>query len=102
MTREIRLTPQTVQVLRVLLENPRDGLSGAQIAKDVGLASGTLYPILIRLEKAGWLTSEWENGDPVSLGRPRRRFYQVTAVGAKAVRKVSQDLMPAGGASLWA
>ena len=41
------------------------------------------YPILFRLERAGWLESRWEDGDPKALGRPRRRLYQVTALGAR-------------------
>jgi DNA-binding PadR family transcriptional regulator len=98
---EVRLTPQTIKVLQAVLERPRDGRSGAEIAKDTGLASGTLYPILMRLEKAGWLASEWETGDPSELGRPRRRFYRVTASGANAVNKVRNDLT-VGGAVQWA
>jgi DNA-binding PadR family transcriptional regulator len=47
---------------------------------------GTLYKALDRMEKAGLLESEWE--DPAvaaSEGRPRRRFYEVTAVGEAAL-----------------
>ena len=94
MANDVRLTPQTVQVLRAILERPRDGLSGAEVSRGTGLASGTLYPILIRLEKAGWLVSEWEEGDPAQLGRPRKRFYKITAPGAKALQQVSASLSP--------
>lgn len=101
MTKEVRLTPQTVQVLSAILERPRDGLSGAEISRGTGLASGTLYPILIRLEKAGWLSSSWEDGDPVELRRPRKRFYKVTAPGAKALQDVSRSLSPNAGGLAW-
>ncbi|MDQ6703557.1 MAG: PadR family transcriptional regulator [Pseudomonadota bacterium] len=36
---------------------------------------------LIRLEKEGILTSRWEDGSPVMLGRPKRRYYKITAIG---------------------
>jgi len=52
-----------------------------------GLPSGTLYPILVRLERAGWVESRWERTDPVADGRPNRRYYQLTAEGAVAARR---------------
>ena len=45
------------------------------------LSPGTLYPILLRLESAGWFVSRWEAIDPVSAGRPRRRLYRLTPSG---------------------
>ncbi len=50
------------------------------------LASGTAYPIMLRLERQGLLTSRWEKGDPVKLGRPRRRYYAITPRGAAMTR----------------
>jgi PadR family transcriptional regulator PadR len=74
------------------MSRPRDELSGAEVAKRTRLASGTLYPILIRLERVGWLESRWESADPTELGRPRRRFYRITAVGAKSVGEIAREL----------
>ena len=75
----------TSNVLRVLSEiagcSLREGASGADIARNTKLASGTLYPILIRLESAGWVDSKWEVGDPSNMGRPRKRFYRITGEG---------------------
>lgn len=51
-------------------------------------AHGTLYKALDRLRKLEFLESEWE--DPVAAaaeGRPRRRFYSVTAAGEAALAK---------------
>lgn len=70
-------------VLRVLLKNPRDALSGADIRRKTQLFSGTLYPILLRFEDAGILSSSWEEGDPRQLGRPRKRLYRITGHGIK-------------------
>jgi PadR family transcriptional regulator, regulatory protein PadR len=95
------LSPQTIKVLSALASSSRDGLSGAEIAKDTRLPSGTLYPILIRLEEAGWLQSRWEAESPVVLGRPRRRFYWVTAQGAKNLQAVARDLAPKAEKLAW-
>jgi DNA-binding MarR family transcriptional regulator len=81
MRRAPQLTPQTIRVLTALYNEP--GSAGADVCKQTGLPSGTVYPILSRLEEAGWLRSSWETGDPSALGRPRRRFYTLTAEGAR-------------------
>lgn len=76
-----RLSHQTLRVLSVFLDRPRDGLAGSDIWKETRILSGTLYPILMRLEKAGWLESQWEELDSTEVGRPRKRLYRLTAVG---------------------
>ena len=98
---EPRLTQQTLTVLGTVMSNPARELSGADIAKASKLLSGTLYPILYRLEEFGWLASRWEEGEPSALGRPRRRYYRVTAEGAKKVRDVVTELTPSGGGLVW-
>ena len=51
-------------------------------------AHSTLYKALARLERAGMLTSSWEDpGFAESEGRPRRRLYRVTPSGAQAVSR---------------
>jgi PadR family transcriptional regulator PadR len=76
-------------------------LSGAEIAKLSKLSSGTLYPILYRLEEFGWLDSRWESGDPTVLGRPRRRYYRITGEGARRVQEVVRELTPNVGGLEW-
>ena len=97
-----QLTAQTLKVLIALLESPRDELSGAEIRKSAKLQSGTLYPILLRLERVGWLESRWEVEDPQSLGRPRRRYYRVTALGAQQARAAVQRIKAEVGGLSWA
>ena len=92
MDKQPRLSAQTIKVLSALMASPAADLSGAEIAKQAKLASGTLYPILFRLENVGWLKSRWEAGDPTRLGRPRRRFYRITAKGLRNVDQVVRDL----------
>jgi PadR family transcriptional regulator, regulatory protein PadR len=86
--RDVRMSLQTLRVLEAFLESPTDPLSGADVAKRGHLASGTLYPILLRLESAGWLTSRWEQVDPSSVGRPRRRLYRLTSSGLRRAGEV--------------
>ena len=89
---EVRLSHPTLKVLAFLLDKPLQQRSGAEISKSTGVASGTLYPMLIRLETAKWLDSEWEQIDPHKEGRPRRRFYNLTALGQNEANKALREL----------
>ncbi|HET9256525.1 MAG TPA: helix-turn-helix transcriptional regulator [Pseudonocardiaceae bacterium] len=81
------MTLQTQLVLRALLEEPARERYGLELCDLVGLPSGTIYPILARLERAGWVTSAWENPAAHEVaGRPRRRFYRLTPDGADEAR----------------
>ena len=90
--REVRISLQTLRALEAFLDNPADELSGADVQKRSGLASGTLYPILLRLESAGWFLSRWENIDPASAGRPRRRLYRLTPNGLARASEIFASL----------
>jgi PadR family transcriptional regulator, regulatory protein PadR len=67
---------QTSTVLTVLCARPPTWRHGYDIARETGLKSGTLYPILIRLADRGWLEASWEDEQPA--GRPRRHLYRLT------------------------
>lgn len=84
----VRMSLQTLRVLEAFLENPAEELAGADVQKRGHLASGTLYPILLRLESAGWFISRWEAVDPSSIGRPRRRLYRLTPSGLRRAAEV--------------
>jgi len=87
-----RLTHQSLKVLQIFLEKPRDAHSGADIRRKTRLFSGTLYPILLRFEEAGILNSDWENADPSELGRPRKRLYKITGHGINVANEAFRDL----------
>ena len=87
-TRDVRMSFQTMKVLEAFLGNPTDALAGADVQRRSGLASGTLYPILLRLESAGWFASQWESVDPAAVGRPRRRLYRLTPSGLARASEV--------------
>jgi PadR family transcriptional regulator, regulatory protein PadR len=80
------MTLSTQLVLRILLEDPTQEMYGLQICRNAGLPSGTIHPILARLEGCGWLESRWEDIDPVTKGRPRRRYYRLSDRGAECAR----------------
>ena len=84
----VRMSLQTLRVLEAFLENPTEELAGADVQKRGQLASGTLYPILLRLESAGWFVSRWEAVDPAQVGRPRRRLYRLPPSGLARASEV--------------
>jgi PadR family transcriptional regulator PadR len=86
-----RITLQTLAILSAFLERPEDDWYGLELSRMSGIKSGTMYPALIRLEAAGWLESRWETIDPALEGRPRRRLYRLTGVGADSARNVLDE-----------
>jgi PadR family transcriptional regulator PadR len=95
------MSMQTLKVLGAFLASTRDELPGAEVGRATKIASGTLYPILLRLEQAGWLTSRWEAEEPRVLARPRRRFYRITGLGARQAKRAFKELKPAFGDLAW-
>src|SRR4030095_16227810 len=85
------MTLETIAVLQVMLEAPTHAHYGLQIAGRVHRPTGTVYPILARLEKAGWGSPHWEERDTSEWERPRRRLYTLTGTGAHAARAALAD-----------
>jgi PadR family transcriptional regulator PadR len=86
----LRRTPATLDVLRVLSE-AEDAIWGLQATRETGRPTGSVYPILTRLEAAGWVVSHWEV-DRQQAG-PRRRYYRLTDLGH---REAARMLAPRG------
>lgn len=82
----VRITAAVAEVLAVLLADPSAQRYGLELMRATGQPSGTLYPILLRLQEAGWVRADWEAVDPVVQGRPARRYYRLTAEGLGAAR----------------
>jgi PadR family transcriptional regulator PadR len=88
---QVRLSGPTLKLLKLMLEEPTKKRSGAEISREAKIGSGTLYPLLVRLEGAGWLVSEWEQVSPREVGRPRRRFYRLSTAGYPKAREALAD-----------
>jgi PadR family transcriptional regulator PadR len=95
------MTTAVAKVIAALLADVGADRYGLELMRATGLASGTLYPILTRLERAGWVSADWEDIDPVAEGRPSRRYYRLTAHGAATGRTelaaLNAQLSPATG-----
>lgn len=79
----VRLTRPTALVLLALSRGVRHGFD---VLDATGLPSGTVYPILRRLETAGLVKSRWEAVQIArDEGRPPRRYYELTGAGAEAL-----------------
>jgi len=64
---------------------------GFQVMEAASLPSGTVYPALRKLEKAGLIRSQWEHAAVArSEQRPARRYYQVTGEGEAALAAAGQ------------
>ena len=79
MPRGAGFSVQTLLVLSALSAQPADWAHGYDLAKQTGLKSGTLYPILVRLADRGLVEARWEDGRPA--GRPPRHLYRLSSEG---------------------
>lgn len=90
MSRRLSLT--TVTVLQAVASGCRFGLA---VMRETGLPSGTVYPVLARAEESGWVRGSWEQGDdgPHDVGRPRRRYYELTSQGSRALQDALEKMV---------
>jgi PadR family transcriptional regulator PadR len=78
-------SPQTLRLFEALLADPARWRYGYALSKETSLASGTMYPILMRLSEQRLLETTWEPSD--EPGRPPRHLYRLTADGAVLARQ---------------
>jgi DNA-binding PadR family transcriptional regulator len=93
MTRTRTFSPQALQALAVLADAGAEWRHGYDITAQSGLKSGTLYPLLMRLEAAGQLEARWEES-PIA-GRPARHVYRLTAAGQAMVASLAERMAEA-------
>jgi PadR family transcriptional regulator, regulatory protein PadR len=82
MQRNRPLSAQSIRVLRALAADPARWRYGYDLATEVQLKSGSLYPILVRLADRGLLETSWEPGVD---SRPPRHLYRLTSAGREFV-----------------
>ena len=80
MARRPNSSKQTEALLGALLDSQSRWRHGYDLSRETALKSGTLYPILMRLEAQGWLEARWE--DEHAPGKPRRHLYRLSTLGA--------------------
>lgn len=85
MNRPQAASRHTRLVLATFAARPSDWRYGYDLCRDVGIKSGTLYPMLIRLADQGLLVAEWRAAE--KPGRPPRHAYRLTAAGLAFVRE---------------
>lgn len=83
-----RHSPTTIAVLVAMLDQPEAESYGYSLTARTGLVSGSLYPILSRLEKRGLVIGNWEQ---LKVGRPPRRVYKLTDAGREEAEKVKAE-----------
>jgi PadR family transcriptional regulator, regulatory protein PadR len=89
MVRARRPSAQTLAVLNALAEEPATWRYGYELGRQVGLAAGSLYPILIRLCDRELLEATWEREPP--QGRPPRHLYRLTGSGVRWAAEVAEE-----------
>ena len=85
----MKLTRPLERVLRAFLADPAAPRYGYDLMRAARLPSGTLYPMLARLQDEGLVTSEWEpRADDAADagGRPPRKYYRLTGEGVRVAR----------------
>ena len=97
MVRSRALSPIARNVLAALLSAHGRWSHGYELARLAGVKSGTLYPLLIRLEAQGYLIAEWQA--PAEKGRPPRHAYRLTAAGVELARSNPVEASDVRGAS---
>ena len=86
----MRMTAPLERVFRVFLDDPAAQRYGYDLMKAAGLPSGTLYPLLARLQARGLVASSWET--PRQDGERPRRYYHLTGEGIEVARLVLAQL----------
>ena len=97
MSRRTAFSAQTLAVLAALTARPSDWRHGYDLARETGLKSGTLYPILVRLADREIVQACWEEGEPA--GRPRRHLYRLTTDGLATAAALAAAPAPAARAA---
>src|SRR3954469_1495320 len=84
--RELKKGSAELLILSLVEDRPRHGYDIGQL---IALRSrgalrfnvASLYPLLYRLEKRGWIRGRWVE----KAGQRRRRYYRLTAAGRKVL-----------------
>ena len=91
------MKPLSLSSLAVLGAVSRSVRYGFDIMDATGLPSGTVYPVLGRLERDGYVRSRWESQAVAQREkRPPRRYYEITAIGARTLAESAEHYRTLG------
>ena len=91
------MKPLSVSALAVLGAVSRAIRYGFDIMDATNLPSGTVYPVLGRLERDGYVRSRWESQVVAQREkRPPRRYYEITASGARTLAESAEHYRTLG------
>ncbi|MEO0425585.1 MAG: PadR family transcriptional regulator [Pseudomonadota bacterium] len=90
MARKRKLSEKARLVLAVMLRSAGRWSHGYDLSKETGVRSGTLYPLLLRLEEQGYLEAQWQ--EATERGRPPRHAYRLTDAGVELARQNPPEL----------
>ena len=93
------LSKSSAKVLRAFVDDPSEEQYGFGLMRSTRVKSGSLYPILERFERLGWIEGYDESINEHTEGRPRRRLYRLTALGEREARKAVAEFYRAVGQS---
>lgn len=79
------------KIIAALLDDPTAWRYSLRLGAEAEVAPGTIYPLLAKLEKAGWLESRWEEADDESR---RRRLYRLTGAGQRCASAAPVECAP--------
>lgn len=99
MVRSRSLSPAARRVLAELVQAGAKGRHGYDLCREAQIKSGTLYPLLIRLEAQGYLVADWQASE--IPGRPPRHVYRLTTAGCRladehAAAGTGGEMLPEG------
>jgi PadR family transcriptional regulator, regulatory protein PadR len=92
MSRNRALSPAARKIFAFLAGNGQAWSHGYELCRQAKVKSGTLYPLLIRLEAQGYLEAEWQ--PPTEPGRPPRHAYRLTEAGHRLASEVAAQPLP--------
>ena len=87
---QVQVSPEFLKILEFFCGN--DGwYTGSDVMRVTGLSAGTVYPMVVRMQRAGWLDRRVESIDPVIEKRLPRRFYHISDIGRKNAEKLPRS-----------
>ncbi len=84
--KELKKGSTEMLIMALVEERPRHGYEIAKLIEErsdgvLQFHVASLYPLLYRMEKRGWIKGQWVE----KAGQRRRRYYKLTAAGQKVL-----------------